>query len=63
MGLLHPSNLLSLLFPHGSEASSRPHSEDLASWSQATQEGSRQVGAPWGMAVVPSWDCFHQCVS
>lgn len=60
MGLSHPSNLLSLLPSfHTAQRPARPHPEGLASCSQATQGGSRQVGAPGARP----WDCFHQCVS
>lgn len=48
-GQLHLSNL-----PQGTEASTQPHPVGLASWSQAAQEGRRQVGAPWDLSSVPS---------
>lgn len=56
------ATFLASFLPHGPEASSQPHPEGLASRSQAAQEGSRQMEAPWGMAMAPPWDCFHRCV-
>lgn len=47
------ATFLASFLPRGPEASSQPHPEGLASRSQAAQEGSRPVEAPWGMAVAP----------